>query len=775
MRGASAHACGSRKETTTMTVRNLLWLVLGIVGLPLLIEGSNGCGFQATALPIADNAYTCGCHCDASPVTKTVRIAASTDDAEQDGANVLLGGNDLHLGTNIVGLRFIGVGIPAGATIVSASVQFTANSDDAGATDVRIFGELSTNAQTFAATDNNLSDRVKTVAVVPWLPGPWIAKETGPAERTPELATVVQELVNQAGWTTVSPIALRFDPNGGQRRPIEFSGDPARAAVLLVTFTPSIDANVPVCATPEIVAQNDDNGVIPQAVADADCRGRVTNNLKALASACGYPTTACTCQLAIPAQGDPTFDRDVCEGASCDPVPVDGTCSNFNPNGFWDCILAGGTEASCRHFITANSVPGGAPVCLAIDRTPGMAARLFGNHSTCDVSGSSHIQVGDREPKHDPHTTGTVDIIGDPCPGGSCAVGASIGLSMDPITFSVHFASDPTFFDLSASGDTALTTLSGIDAVFAQNTVRGTGNGRRGDDGLAVNALNEQPLTLGVDWATHDCGLNGNLASTVDGETPVGTCDGDHRTLCTADSPDCDDPGGPCVFPDHDDEPMTVDVALDGSLLNQPPTAAAGADQTVECTSPAGASFTLNGSAIDADENVALASWRLGSRIGPEVGQTLVSEQSLGVGAQQTYVLRVIDTFAQADESETHVAVVDTTSPNLSVSVSPAQLSLSNHKLFAITVTIVATDTCDASPVVRLVSITSSEPDNGLGDGDQPQDIQGAAFGTDDRQFLLRSERSGTGPGRIYTITYSATDASGNTTLRQATVTVPRG
>jgi endo-1,4-beta-xylanase len=159
---------------------------------------------------------------------------------------------------------------------------------------------------------------------------------------------------------------------------------------------------------------------------------------------------------------------------------------------------------------------------------------------------------------------------------------------------------------------------------------------------------------------------------------------------------------------------------------------------------------------------------------GPEVGQTLVSQQSLGVGEQQTYVLRVIDTFAQADEDVTHVAVVDTTPPNLSVTVSPAVLSPPNHKLAPITVTIVATDTCDANPVVRLVSIMSNEADNGLGDGDQPNDIQGAAFGTDDRQFQLRNERSGNGSGRIYTITYSATDASGNTTVRQATVTVPR-
>src|SRR5262249_46084076 len=217
-------------------------------------------------------------------------------------------------------------------------------------------GELSANAQTFANTDNNLSDRVKTVNAEPWLPGPWLAKETGSAERTPELAKVVQELANQAGWTTASPIVLLFDPNGGQRRPIEFSGDPPRAALLQVTFTPSIDANVPVCATPDIVKQDDDNGKLPQAVADADCHGRVTDNLKALAGgACGYPTTACTCSLVIPDQGDATFDRDACEGASCTAVPGDATCSNFHPNGFWDCIQAGGTPASCADLVKADS------------------------------------------------------------------------------------------------------------------------------------------------------------------------------------------------------------------------------------------------------------------------------------------------------------------------------------------------------------------------------------------------------------------------------------
>ncbi len=351
-----------------MTARNLLWLVLGAVGVPLLIEGNYGCGFHSQAsAPVDDNAYTCGCRCDAAPVTKTVTIVANTDDAEQDGANVRLGGNDLHIGPEIVGLRFVNVGLPKDATIVSAAVQFTASANDIDPTTVAIVAELDTNAATFSNTDNDISNRPRTLAAVPWSPGPWANNETGPAERTPDLSPLLAELVSQAGWSGNSPVVLRFEAGTGQRRAVAFSGDPRHAAVLQVTFTAPLSIDVPVCATPDIVAQNDDSGVLPQAVADADCRGRVTDNLKALGGACGYPTASCTCGLVIPDQGDATFDRDVCEGASCGAVPVDATCSNFDPNGFGDCIRGGGTEASCAHFIAANSAAGSTQVCLATE------------------------------------------------------------------------------------------------------------------------------------------------------------------------------------------------------------------------------------------------------------------------------------------------------------------------------------------------------------------------------------------------------------------------
>src|SRR5262249_2823376 len=156
---------------------------------------------------------------------------------------------------------------------------------------------------------------------------------------------------------------------------------------------------------------------------------------------------------------------------------------------------------------------------------------------------------------------------------------------MDPITFSVRFHSDPTFSDLSASADSRSTTmLAGLAAGFPKDGGGGTGQGRRGSEGPRVCGSEQEPAPRGIRSGGRLCDLHGNLATTVDGENPDGTCAGDGATACAADSPDCDDVGGPCEFADDDTQTMTVDVSADGTLVNQPPSAAAGADQTVECT-----------------------------------------------------------------------------------------------------------------------------------------------------------------------------------------------
>ena len=138
-----------------------------------------------------------------------------------------------------------------------------------------------------------------------------------------------------------------------------------------------------------------------------------------------------------------------------------------------------------------------------------------------------------------------------------------------------------------------------------------------------------------------------------------------------------------------------------------------------------------------------------------------------------TYMRRAIDAFGQSDGDATAVGVVDTTAPQLSLAVSPTLLWPPNHKLVPVTVTMSAADVSDPRPTLRLASITSNEGELANRSGHTSPDIQDAQFGTDDRQFLLRAERTPFGPGRIYTITYEAEHANGKLTTRQVTVAVP--
>jgi endo-1,4-beta-xylanase len=123
-------------------------------------------------------------------------------------------------------------------------------------------------------------------------------------------------------------------------------------------------------------------------------------------------------------------------------------------------------------------------------------------------------------------------------------------------------------------------------------------------------------------------------------------------------------------------------------------------------------------------------------------------------------------------DTSASVEVLDITPPVLTVSVTPNMLMEPNHKLVDISASITVVDECDANPQVKLVSISSDETDNGLGDGETSRDIQDADIGTDDHTFRLRNERSGLGDGRVYTIVYEASDASGNTAQEIVTVEV---
>lgn len=116
------------------------------------------------------------------------------------------------------------------------------------------------------------------------------------------------------------------------------------------------------------------------------------------------------------------------------------------------------------------------------------------------------------------------------------------------------------------------------------------------------------------------------------------------------------------------------------------------------------------------------------------------------------------------------LGVCDAIAPTLSASVTPDSIWPANHKYVYVTATVTAADNFDPSPTITLVSVTSNEPDNGTGDGDSANDI----VIVDNYHFKLRAERSGSGAGRIYTITYRVTDACGNSATQSVSVVVPK-
>jgi hypothetical protein len=213
------------------------------------------------------------------------------------------------------------------------------------------------------------------------------------------------------------------------------------------------------------------------------------------------------------------------------------------------------------------------------------------------------------------------------------------------------------------------------------------------------------------------------------------------------------------------------DFRVFGVTANSPPVANAGANQTVECTANGGTSVVLDGSAsLDLDGDPLSYQWT--DSAGQVIGNTAVVNLSVALGTQ-TFTLTVEDGKGGKSSADVTIKVQDTIPPVLTVALSPSILWPPDHKLNSVTASVEVNDVCDPHPKIALTSISSNEPDAGLGDGDTVNDIQGALFGTDDRLFLLRAERAGRGAGRIYTVTYQASDASNNTAFATSKVAVP--
>ena len=136
-----------------------------------------------------------------------------------------------------------------------------------------------------------------------------------------------------------------------------------------------------------------------------------------------------------------------------------------------------------------------------------------------------------------------------------------------------------------------------------------------------------------------------------------------------------------------------------------------------------------------------------------------------------SFTFEFVDGSGNIGSAVATVSNIDKIAPTLNLSFDKPIITERNHKLIPIKAFVDAEDTLSGIDSFELISIISNQEDNGNGDGNTIQDIQGTEFGTSDTDFLVRAERSGS-RDRIYKVTYKATDNAGNSVITTQNIVV---
>ena len=231
------------------------------------------------------------------------------------------------------------------------------------------------------------------------------------------------------------------------------------------------------------------------------------------------------------------------------------------------------------------------------------------------------------------------------------------------------------------------------------------------DAGVAVGATFDQ---RGMPRTVDDPGVAN--AATSDG-TDIGAFEGEV----------------PCVLECPDDLSVSNDPGLCGAVVSYTTPSGAGCG-TVTCDHPSGSFFAVGTTAVTCT-----------STAGPSCNF--------------------------------NVTVNDTENPIITLNGNVITLWPPNHSYQTVNVSDLvsgASDNCGSGiglSSVFISKVTSDETENGNGDGNTLNDIVIAA---DCKSVQLRSERSGNGNGRVYTITFKVVDGVGNVATATARVRVPK-
>ncbi len=222
----------------------------------LTVGGGTACPVLGTPCddgdPNTENDVEDGnCNCSGAPIgssdTVCVSIESGGDDMEQNGTNgsMYSTSSDIELvsdvnnggGNQTIGLRFNNIGMPQGATISGAYLQFTVDEVGSGPSSLAIQGEAADNATAYSAAAYDVSNRARTTASVSWAPPAWnTVGSSGAAQTSPDLSSIVQEIVDRPGYGINNSISFVIT-GSGKRTAESYEGAPASAAQLCITYS----------------------------------------------------------------------------------------------------------------------------------------------------------------------------------------------------------------------------------------------------------------------------------------------------------------------------------------------------------------------------------------------------------------------------------------------------------------------------------------------------------------------------------------------------------
>lgn len=215
------------------------------------------------------------------------------------------------------------------------------------------------------------------------------------------------------------------------------------------------------------------------------------------------------------------------------------------------------------------------------------------------------------------------------------------------------------------------------------------------------------------------------------------------------------------------------------TVENSAPHAAPTGGGTIEV----GSAITLGGQVSDYDGDLLSYAWKEGGAVLssgqiwalPENVPVTLPDFTLAGLSVGTHLLTLeVSDGRHTAAGELRIDVVDTTAPRLTATADTTILWPPNHQMVQVAIHTEASDN-SGGPVQLAAVVASSEPVEGLGDGDMSPDWTEPVIAPDTGIITLelRAERSGRGRGRTYVVRVTATDASGNASTTDVQILVP--